>query len=154
MTPSRFCGTIRLMKYAGAWTLTVLLAFVPAPSSADPGQSGRQAAAAAAQHSDPVAEAYSQFMVAHRLEDDNDIDGAIAAYKRAMTLDPQAADVVSELADLYMRQNRMPDATAAAEQALKIAPSNREAHRVLGTIYASMASSAQPGQNQRGSQQS
>src|ERR1700720_4254227 len=141
MTPSRFCGTIRLMKCAGAWPLTVLLSFVAAPSSASPGQGGRQAAP-----SDPVAEAYSQFLLAHRLEDDNDIDGAIAAYKRAMTLDPQAADVASELADLYMRQDRMPDAIAAAELALKIAPSNREAHRVLGTIYASMASSGQPDQ--------
>jgi tetratricopeptide (TPR) repeat protein len=99
-----------------------------------------------------VAEAYSQFLLAHRLEDDNNIDGAIAAYKRAMTLDPQAADVVSELGDLYMRQNRMPEAIATAEQALKIAPSNREAHRVLGTVYASMASPSQPGQ--RGSQPS
>jgi tetratricopeptide (TPR) repeat protein len=132
---------------------------VAVPWSADAGQGGRQAAAprqaaaAVGQPSDPVAEAYSQFLIAHRLEDDNDIDGAIAAYKRAMTLDPQAADVVSELADLYLRQNHIPDATATAEQALKIEPSNREAHRVLGTIYASMAS-GQPGQNQRGSQQS
>src|SRR5579859_1061374 len=146
MTPSRFCGTIRLMKCAGAWTLTVLLSFVAVPSSANPGQGGRQAAP-----SDPVAEAYSQFLLAHRLEDDSDVDGAIAAYKRAMTLDPQAADVVSELADLYMRQNRVSEAVTTAEQALKIAPSNREAHRVLGTIYASMASPSQPGQ--RGSQQ-
>ncbi len=35
-----------------------------------------------------------------------------------------------------MRQNRAADAIAAAEQALKIAPDNRDAHRVLGTIYA------------------
>jgi tetratricopeptide (TPR) repeat protein len=139
------------MKCAGAWALTVLLAFVAAPSSADPGQGGRQAAPSA-QPSDPVGEAYSQFLLAHRLEDDNDVDGAIAAYKRAMTLDPRAADVVSELADLYMRQNRVSEATATAEQALKIAPSNREAHRVLGTIYASMASPSQP--DQRSSQQS
>jgi tetratricopeptide (TPR) repeat protein len=139
------------MKCAGAWALTVILAFLAAPSSADPGQGGRQAAPSA-QPSDPVGEAYSQFLLAHRLEDDNDIDGAIAAYKRAMTLDPRAADVVSELADLYLRQNRVSEATATAEQALKIAPSNREAHRVLGTIYASMASPGQP--DQRGSQQS
>ncbi len=99
---------------------------------------------------DPVAEAYAQFLLAHRLEDDNDIDGAVAAYTRAITLDPQAADVVAELADLYMRQNRATDATTAAEQALKIAPSNRNAHRVLGTVYASLAS--QSGPNQRATQ--
>jgi len=89
---------------------------------------------------DPVAEAYSQFLLAHKLEDDNDVDGAIGAYKRAMTLDPQAADIVAELADLYMRQNKAQEAQATAEQALKIAPKNIEAHRVLGTIYASLAS--------------
>ena len=98
---------------------------------------------------DPIAEAYTQFLLAHRLEDDNDVDGAVAAYKRAMALDPRAADIASELADLYMRQNRVAEATATAEQALKIAPSNREAHRVLGTVYASLASGQ--GQNQRSS---
>jgi tetratricopeptide (TPR) repeat protein len=147
------------MKRAAVWTLAALFAIVAAPSSSGAGQAGRQAAARqpaapAAQPSDPVAEAYLQFLLAQRLEDDSDVDGAIAAYKRATTLDPQAADVVSALADLYLRQDRTADATAAAEQALTIDPSNREAHRVLGTIYASMASSAQPGQGQRDSQQS
>jgi tetratricopeptide (TPR) repeat protein len=85
-------------------------------------------------------------MMAHRLEEDNDIDGAIAAYKRAMTLDPKSAAIVAELADLYLRQNRAQDALNAGEQALKIAPDNPDAHRVLGTVYASMATSAPRGQ--------
>jgi tetratricopeptide (TPR) repeat protein len=127
--------------------LAVLLALLLAPAAVTAAQSGRPAAAPALQP-DPVAEAYSQFLLAHRLEDDDDIDGAIAAYKRAMTLDPQAAEIVSELADLFMRQNRMPEALATAEQALKIAPSNRQAHRVLGTIYATLAT-APPTQGQR-----
>jgi tetratricopeptide (TPR) repeat protein len=118
-----------------------------APAVVGAGQSGRPAAAAAVQP-DQVAEAYAQFLLAHRLEDDDDVDGAVAAYKRAMALDPQAAEIVSELADLFMRQNRMPEALATAEQALKIAPSNRQAHRVLGTIYATMAT-ATPSQGQR-----
>ena len=130
--------------------LAVLLACLAAASSVDAGQGGRQSTATPA--ADPVAEAYSQFLMAHRLEDDNDIDGAIAAYKRAITLDAQAADVVAELADLYLRQNRVPEAIAAGEQALKIAPSNRGAHQVLGTIYASLATGGTGrGQNQRGS---
>ena len=37
-----------------------------------------------------------------------------------------------------MRQNRAADAITAAEQALKIAPDNRDAHRVLGTVYGSL----------------
>jgi tetratricopeptide (TPR) repeat protein len=38
-----------------------------------------------------------------------------------------------------MRSNRTSEATAAAEQALKIDSKNREAHRILGTIHASAA---------------
>jgi tetratricopeptide (TPR) repeat protein len=88
-----------------------------------------------------VAQAYEQFLLAHRLEEQEDIEGAIAAYKRAMTLDPKSADIVAELADLYMRQNRAAEAITTADQALKISPENRDAHRVLGTVYGSLATS-------------
>ena len=127
--------------------VAVLLALLAVPAVVDAGQGGRQAAVASVKP-DPVAEAYAQFLLAHRLEDDDDVDGAVAAYKRAMALDPRAAEIVSELADLFMRQNRMPEALAAAEQALKIESSNRQAHRVLGTMYATMAT-APPSQGQR-----
>jgi tetratricopeptide (TPR) repeat protein len=130
-------------------TIVLLVAFIGVSSAlAEAGQSGRQAPAPAVQP-DAVAQAYAQFLLAHRLEDDDDIEGAIVAYKRAMALDPKSSDIVAELADLYLRQNRMPDAIATAEQALKISPTNREAHRVLGTIYASMATS----ENSRGGRQ-
>jgi tetratricopeptide (TPR) repeat protein len=86
-----------------------------------------------------VADAYDQFLLAHHYEADDKIDAAIAAYKRAMALDPHAAEVPAELAGLYLRQNKAPEAMAAAEQALKIDRSNREANRVLGVIYAAMA---------------
>jgi tetratricopeptide (TPR) repeat protein len=87
---------------------------------------------------DPVAQAYEQFLLAHRLKENEDADGAMAAYQRAMALDPGSATIVAELADLYMRQNRAADAIAAAEQALKLSPENRDAHRVLGTVYGSL----------------
>jgi tetratricopeptide (TPR) repeat protein len=70
------------------------------------------------------------------------VEGAIAAYKRAMALEPGAASIGADLADMYMRQNRAADAIATAEQALKIAPDNHDAHRVLGTIYATLATSS------------
>lgn len=86
-----------------------------------------------------VAEAYAQFLRAHRLEQSNDLSGAIAAYQRAMELDPSSADVPAELAALYLRQDRVQEAIATAELALKIAPANREANRVLGVVYAASA---------------
>jgi predicted Zn-dependent protease len=95
-----------------------------------------------------IAEAYDQFLLARHYEDDN-VDEAIAAYKRAMALDPLAADVPAELAALYLRENRVPDALGAAEQAVKIEPSNREGNRVLGILYAALAEGGQ-GETARG----
>ena len=104
------------------------------------GQATRQPRRTPAAISNPVADAYEQFLLARYLEREDDVEGAVAAYKRAMALDPASADVPASLAALYMNQSRTDEATAAAEQALKIAPANVEAHRVLGTIYASLAS--------------
>jgi tetratricopeptide (TPR) repeat protein len=87
---------------------------------------------------DRSGEAYAEFLVGRHLETTDNIDGAISAFKRAAQLDPRAADIVAELAGLYMRQSRLDDAIAAGEQALKIAPANREAHRVLGIVYATL----------------
>jgi len=84
-----------------------------------------------------VADAYTQFLLAHHLDENDDTAGAIAAYKRAMALDPTGADIAAELAGVYLRQNQFEEARATAEQALKIAPANREANRVLGIVYAS-----------------
>src|SRR3954468_1629972 len=94
---------------------------------------------------DPAAktgDAYSQFMLGRHLETADDIPGAIAAFKRAAQLDPQSSDMVAELAGLYMRQSKLEDAVTAGEQALKIEPANREAHRVLGIVYATLVESA------------
>lgn len=109
----------------GALTLAVIPARAQPPGSGTPSR---------------IAEAYQQFLLAQRLENDDDADGAIAAYRRAMELDPASADVPAELASLYMRENRAQDAIASAETALKIDADNGAAHEVLGTIYASMAS--------------
>src|SRR3989442_4292429 len=91
-------------------------------------------AAAAPQAQKPagtVGEAYAQFLMANRLAENGDEAGAIAGYKRAMELDPQAAEIPAELGALYLEQNKAQDAMAAAEQALKIDAANREANRVL-----------------------
>src|SRR5437899_4124328 len=62
---------------------------------------------------DRPGEAYEQFLLAHRLAEHDDEAGAIAAYKRAMQLDPQVADIPAELADLYLQANQIPEAQAA-----------------------------------------
>jgi tetratricopeptide (TPR) repeat protein len=124
--------------------VAVLIVFLAGSVAlAGPAQGGRQTrgGAPAVSASSSVADAYDQYLLGRRFERDDDVAGAIGAYKRAMALDPSAAEVPAELAGLYMRQNRVGEAMTAAEQALKIAPGNTEAHRVLGTIYAAMAES-------------
>lgn len=94
---------------------------------------------------DRVGEAYAQFLLGHHLDERDDEAGAIAAYKRAMELDPTAADIPGELAAVYLRQNKVQEAMATAEQAIKIAPGNREGNRVLGVIYAALAETGRGG---------
>ncbi len=121
-----------------------------AGSSVQAGQGGGRAAQAQSTAPDVVASAYEQFLLARHLESADDVNGAIAAYKRASQLDPTAADIVAELSALYLRQSRLTDATAAAEQALTNAPANREAHRVLGIVYATLAESGRRPNGGRG----
>ena len=122
------------MKVAVALLLLAGLA-----AAAEAGQGGRTARGPVTPASANLSEAYAQYLLGRRLEREEQIDAAIAAYKRAIALDPAAADVQAELAGLYLRQNRVGESITAAEQALKFAPANVEAHRVLGTLYAAVS---------------
>jgi tetratricopeptide (TPR) repeat protein len=102
--------------------------------------------------SDRIGEAYDEFLRAHLLERADDVNGAIAAYRRAMALDPSAAAIPADLANLFLRENRVSEAVAAAEAAVKLEASNREAHRVLGLAYSAMAAAPQGG-NRRAAQE-
>src|SRR5690349_15031135 len=143
MTALRFCGTIPRMKLA---VLAVVFS-VSIPLAAEQAGGSRQPASAPTPP-DKIAEAYNQFLLGHRLEEKDDESGAIAAFKRAMELDPSAAEIPAELASVYLRQNKVQEAMSAAEQSLKIAPANRDANRVLGTIYAALSETTR--ENARG----
>ncbi|MGE0448130.1 MAG: tetratricopeptide repeat protein [Vicinamibacterales bacterium] len=121
---------------------------------AEAGQSAprTQAPPGRASVEDRVAEAYSQFLRAHLLADDGDFNGAVAAYRQAMALDPSAASIPASLAELYLGENRPTDAQALAEQALAIDAGNKQAHRVLGHVFAGLASNAPDGRSGRASQ--
>ena len=125
---------MKLVVLAAVFSLSIPLAAEQAR--------GSRPQPATATSPEKIAEAYNQFLLGHRLEDKDDEAGAIAAYKRAMELDPNAADIPAELAGVYLRQNKAQEAMGAAEQALKIAPANREANRVMGTVYAAMSEAA------------
>ena len=122
----------------------VSISLAPDAGAAVQGASrGQRPAPPAASSPDKVADAYAQFLLGHRFEENEDETAAIAAYKRAMELDPTAAEIPAQLAGLYLKQSKVQEAMAAAETSLKIAPTNREANRVLGTVYAALSESSQ-----------
>jgi tetratricopeptide (TPR) repeat protein len=84
-------------------------------------------------------EAYYQFMLGRHLEGEGDIDGAIKAYGEASKLDPKSAEIIAELAGLYARENKVPEALDRGQAALSIDPANVSANRILGIVNASMA---------------
>jgi tetratricopeptide (TPR) repeat protein len=89
-----------------------------------------------------VGDAYFQFIQGRTLEGKGDVAGAIAAYRKAIDLMPQASDVRAELAGLYAREGRAAEAISEAEGALKTDPDNREAHRILGFVRSALADNA------------
>jgi tetratricopeptide (TPR) repeat protein len=98
------------------------------------------AAPAAAQPAAPAsADAGYYFLLGRRHESMGDVDKAVAAYKQALALAPNSAELRAELAGLYARQDRAVEAIETAEEALTKDPDNREANRILGSIYAALA---------------
>ena len=133
--------------------VAVLGAFAPVVAAGQTGQAAPRRQTAQPPTPDKTAEAYAQFLQAHVFADAGNTEGAIAAYKRAMALDPTAATIPAELAELYAGENRATDAQAAAEEALKIEPANKQAHRVLGQLFAEIAGNAQDTRAGRTTQQ-
>ena len=98
------------------------------------------AAPVAAQPAAPASgDAGYYFLLGRRHESMGDVDKAVAAYKQALALAPNSAELRAELAGLYARQDRAVEAIETAEEALTKDPDNREANRILGSIYAALA---------------
>lgn len=106
--------------------------------------SGSEGGQTAAPPLEAKAQAFYEFMMARRLESAGDPAGALAGLERAKKLDPESAEISSEIAGYYYRHNRSNDAVAAAEQALKLDKDNVEAHNLLGTVYAAWAEGGAP----------
>jgi Tfp pilus assembly protein PilF/DNA-binding transcriptional MerR regulator len=60
---------------------------------------------------------------------------AIAAYERALALDPGCADTHCNLGSVYFNQNRRSLARASYDRALALAPDHLEAHLNLATLF-------------------
>lgn len=115
-----------IVSHMRPFALTLLVALLALP-------------AAGAQAQPPDATPGYYFMLGRHLESAGKIDEAIAAHQRAIALAPDSAELRAELAGLYARQDRAREALDTAEDALKRDPDNREANRVIGSVYAALS---------------
>jgi tetratricopeptide (TPR) repeat protein len=86
-----------------------------------------------------LGEAYFLFVQGCALEADNDLPGAISAYRKAAELWPTGADIHAELAGVLGRTGKTDEAIKEATTALAADADNRLAHRTLGLVQASLA---------------
>jgi tetratricopeptide (TPR) repeat protein len=80
-------------------------------------------------------QAYYHFSRARLLDDQGQANQAIEEYKKALALDPNNSLIYSEMAESYLRNNRLREATDTASKAISVDPDNLEAHKLLSTIY-------------------
>ncbi len=93
------------------------------------------------------AEAYLHFARARMFSDDpTRLNEAIAEYKKALELDPNNSLIYSEMAETYMRGQRVRDAVDAAQKSVKADPDNVDAHKILAAIYTSLISESNSNQ--------
>jgi len=114
--------------------LLLSLVILPVSVNAAP----RQQAAA------PGETAAYNFLLARHLESAGKTEEAIAALRRAIELEPKSAELRAELAGVYARQDQILEALTAAEEALTFDSGNREANRLLGSIFAALSEQKRP----------
>jgi Flp pilus assembly protein TadD len=60
-----------------------------------------------------------------------DLEGALKEYRRALVLSPRSSKAHSDLGLLYLKMGRNAEAVAEFHQALELDPNNREAAEAL-----------------------
>jgi tetratricopeptide (TPR) repeat protein len=79
------------------------------------------------------------FLLGRHYESAGEDEKALAALRKAVEMQPDSAELLAELAGFYARHDQGVDAVDTAEKALKLDPRNREANRLLGSIYSAYA---------------
>src|SRR5437016_6100503 len=92
-------------------------------------------------------DAYYHFSKGRLLDDQGHASQAIDEYKKALELDPNNSLIYSEMAESYLRNNRLREAVDVAQKAIQADSDNIEAHKLLTTVYLQVigrASAQQP----------
>ena len=89
------------------------------------------------QNTDKRADALKKYLEAKRLDEAGNYPGAVAAYKEALTLDPQSVELRTALGSLFLKNRNVIDAEAQAKEAMKLAPDNIDVRKLLARIYIS-----------------
>jgi len=83
-------------------------------------------------------EAYLHFAKARLAAEQGQFNDAINEYKKALELDSNNASIYAEMANTYLRAQRVREAVSAAQSAIKLDPNNIDAHKILASVYTSM----------------
>lgn len=107
------------------------------PATTQSAQAQESTAAAPETEARPVnrAAAYYHFSVARLLEESGNFLKAEAEYRKALQHDSQSSQLLIEVANAYLRNNRIPEAIQRLEKAIQINNDNLRAHKLLGAIY-------------------
>ena len=124
---------------AQAVGLAIWLMAAPAGAAAQPAGSEPDATAASV-----PPEAYYRFLLGRHLESAGEVDAALQSYRAAARAAPRSAEIRAEIAGLLARHGRLDDAITEARAALTVEATNREAHRVLGTLLAAAVDAGTP----------
>jgi tetratricopeptide (TPR) repeat protein len=89
----------------------------------------------AAQRVDNRAQALKKFLEAQGLEKAGNYPAAVAAYKEAVTLDPDSHELRVAFASLYLKSRNVIDAEIQAREAMRLAPNNLDVRKLLARIY-------------------
>ncbi|MBI3650117.1 MAG: tetratricopeptide repeat protein [Acidobacteria bacterium] len=124
--------------FATGATLALLFAAVPQPALQ---AQSLKATLAAPQEIKPDnrSKALQKYLEAQNYEQAGNYSAAVAAYKEAIALDPNSAELRVAFGALYLKNRNVIDAETQAREAMKVEPTNLEGRKLLARIFISQS---------------
>jgi tetratricopeptide (TPR) repeat protein len=88
------------------------------------------------------AEVYFHFSMARLFDQEQDWEESIKAYRKALEIDPNNAEIYASMARTYLNQRNREEASKAAQKAVELNPNSLGAHKLLGDVYVAMVNQA------------